>query len=102
MYQAILEDVQEIIAVYLYIDRQEVTPDADLRQDLGMDSLDLVELTMVFEKTFGSTCRRDARRSMTTVGEVVEYLVAIGAVSPRYQSPEPTLSAWAHQPVEAL
>ncbi len=83
MYHAILEDVQEIIADYLFLPREAIVPEADLRQHLGMDSLDLVELTMIFERAFGSNCRQRTKPFITNVAEIAEYLLSIGAVSAR-------------------
>ena len=44
-----LEQVQEIITELLGVDTKEVVPEARFREDLGSDSLDLVELIMAFE-----------------------------------------------------
>ena len=50
---AVAEKVKGIIAENLDVDEQEITPDASFTEDLGADSLDIVELVMAFEEAFG-------------------------------------------------
>jgi len=49
-------------------------PEARFREDLKADSLDLVELIMAFEETFGGTISDEDAQKITTVGEAVVYL----------------------------
>lgn len=69
-----LEQVQEIITELLGVDAKEVVPEARFREDLGSDSLDLVELIMAFEDKFGGEISDEAAQEITTVDEAVTYI----------------------------
>ncbi len=69
-----LEKVQEIITELLGVDANDVAPEARFREDLGADSLDLVELIMAFEDKFGGEISDEQAQEITTVGEAVSYI----------------------------
>ena len=69
-----LEKVQEIITELLGVDGGEIVPEARFREDLGADSLDLVELIMAFEDKFGGEISDEQAQLITTVGEAVSYI----------------------------
>jgi len=56
------------------VEADKVTRDASFREDLGADSLDLVELIMEFEERFGATISDEEAQQLTTVGQVVDYV----------------------------
>jgi acyl carrier protein len=66
--------VKEIIIDKLNVDEDKIVPEARFREDLKADSLDLVELIMAFEETFGGTISDEDAQKITTVGEAVVYL----------------------------
>jgi acyl carrier protein len=68
------DKVKKIIVDLLGVDPDKVTPEARFREDLGADSLDLVELIMEFEEQFGETIPDEAAQKITTVGQVVHYV----------------------------
>ncbi|MGD1995184.1 MAG: acyl carrier protein [Anaerolineae bacterium] len=68
------ERVQEIIVELLGVDPDEVTAESRFREDLGADSLDLVELVMAFEEEFGGTISDEEAQSIKTVGDAVRYI----------------------------
>ena len=68
------EKVKEIIAKHLGVDAAKVTPEASFIQDLGADSLDTVEMVMVFEEEFGIEIPDEAAEKLTTVKDVVEFV----------------------------
>ena len=69
-----LQQVQEIITELLGVDASEVVSEARFREDLGSDSLDLVELIMAFEDKFGGEISDEQAQEITTVGEAVTYI----------------------------
>lgn len=71
-----LEQVQEIIIELLGVDASEIVLEARFREDLGSDSLDLVELIMAFEDKFGGEISDEEAQKITTVGEAVSYIDA--------------------------
>ncbi len=79
MNQEIFEKVKEIIIDKLNVDEEKIVPEARFREDLKADSLDLVELIMAFEETFGGTISDEDAQKITTVGEAVLYLAKASA-----------------------
>ncbi len=75
----VFERVKKIIVDQLGVDAAKVVSEAKFREDLGADSLDLVELIMAFEEEFGGTISDEEAQSIKTVGEAVEYLEKRGA-----------------------
>jgi acyl carrier protein len=74
MNQDIFEKVKAIIIDKLNVDEEKIVAEARFREDLKADSLDLVELIMAFEETFGGTISDEDAQRITTVGEAVIYL----------------------------
>ena len=70
--------VKKIIVEQLGVDESKVVPEARFREDLGADSLDLVELIMAFEEEFGGEISDEEAQGITTVGEAVAYLESHG------------------------
>ena len=69
-----LEDVKGIITELLDVESNGITKGSRFREDLGADSLDLVELIMAFEDKFGGEISDDQAQKITTVGEAVNYI----------------------------
>ena len=70
----IAKKVAEIIQVTLNVEVGQVTPEAKIIEDLGADSLDVVELVMKLEEEFGSQIPDEDAEKLTTVGDVVQYV----------------------------
>jgi acyl carrier protein len=70
----IFEKVQKIIAEQLGIDKEEVTLESQIVDDLGADSLDVIELVMVLEEEFDIEITDEESEKLLTVGDVVEYI----------------------------
>ena len=66
--------VRKIIADRLQVDEATVTTNASFVEDLGADSLDLVELVMAFEEEFKLEIPDQDAETMKTVGAAVDYL----------------------------
>ncbi|MCS6904303.1 MAG: acyl carrier protein [Bacteroidia bacterium] len=73
----IADRVKKIIQEKLGVDLKEITNEASFTNDLGADSLDIVELMMEFEKEFGITIPDEAGEKITTVGDAINYLESI-------------------------
>jgi len=66
--------VKEIIMDKLGVEESQVTPEASFTNDLGADSLDIVELVMGFESAFNVSVPDEDAEKIGTVGDAVNYL----------------------------
>ena len=72
-----IEDrVKSIVVDHLGVEAGEVKPEASFIDDLGADSLDIVELVMAFEEEFGVEIPDDAAEKITTVRDAIDYIEA--------------------------
>ena len=69
-----LEKVKEIISEQLGINADDITPESSFVDDLGADSLDIVELLMAFSDEFDVEISDEDAESIETVNDVLEYL----------------------------
>ncbi len=69
--------VKEIIMDKLGVEENQITPEASFTNDLGADSLDIVELVMGFESEFDISIPDDDAEKITTVGDAVKYLTEL-------------------------
>ncbi len=72
----IFEKVRDALASQFELDPASITAETNLIDDLGADSLDVVELIMALEEEFGITIPDEAAADLVTVGKIVEYLEA--------------------------
>lgn len=72
----VFEKVKEIIANQLGVDADEITLNSSFIEDLGADSLDIVELIMAFESEFDLEIPEEEAENVSTVGDVVDYIKA--------------------------
>ncbi|NLM75174.1 MAG: acyl carrier protein [Clostridiaceae bacterium] len=72
----VFEKVKDIIVEQLGVEESEVTLEASFIDDLGADSLDIVELIMALEEEFDLEIPDKEAEKITTVGEAVEYIKA--------------------------
>lgn len=70
----IFEKVKSTIAEQLGIEEDEITMDSSFIDDLGADSLDIVELIMALEEEFDIEIPDEDAEKITIVGDVVEYI----------------------------
>ncbi len=68
------EKVKDIIEKELGVEREKLTDDASFIDDLGADSLDIVELVMEFEKEFNIDIPDEDAEKLKTVGDAMAYL----------------------------
>ena len=72
--QDTFEKVKSIVVEQLGVDEKEVKMDAAYIDDLGADSLDIVELIMAFEEEFGCEIPDEAAEKILTVKDAIDYL----------------------------
>jgi acyl carrier protein len=70
----VIERVKKIVVERLEVDAEKVTEKASFIDDLGADSLDLVELVMAFEEEFGIEIPDDVQEQIGTVGDAVKFI----------------------------
>ena len=70
---ATFERARKLIADTLGIDQERITPDTDLYNDLGADSLDVVELTVMLEKEFKAAIPDEMLETMRKVRDFIDY-----------------------------
>lgn len=73
---SVAEKVKSIIVENLGVDEEEVTAEASFVEDLGADSLDVVELVMAFEEQFGIEIPDEDAEKIATVQQAVDYIKA--------------------------
>ena len=71
---SVSEKVKSIIVEQLGVDADEVTPEASFTEDLGADSLDIVELVMAFEEEFGIEIPDEEAEKIGRVQEAISYI----------------------------
>ncbi len=70
------DKIKKIIAEKLSVDLEEVVPEASFVDDLGADSLDLVELIMSMEEEFDIEISDEKAEEMLTVKDALDYVMA--------------------------
>lgn len=74
MSEAVFESLQRILADQLDLDVQDIQRDSELVNDLGADSLDLVDLVMSIEDEFAIEVPDEAVEQLKTVDDAVRYI----------------------------
>lgn len=72
--QEIFERIKAIIVDRLGVDEDKINNDTNFQNDLGADSLDIVELVMEMEDTFNEEISDEVAEQITTVGKAVEFI----------------------------
>lgn len=71
---AVDQKVKELVAQQLGVNEEQVTDNASFKDDLGADSLDVVELVMAFEEEFNIEIPDEDTEKIGTVGQAIEYI----------------------------
>ncbi|MDR1491113.1 MAG: acyl carrier protein [Planctomycetaceae bacterium] len=72
--ESIKEEVVNIIAEQLAVNKDQINEETDIANDLGADSLDIAELMIAFEEKFDININEDRAEKISTVGQVIEYV----------------------------
>lgn len=72
----VFEKVRDIVVEQLGVEENDVAMESSFIDDLGADSLDIVELIMALEEEFDMEIPDEEAEKITTVGDVVEYIKA--------------------------
>ncbi len=70
----VFDKVKEIILDTTNCDEEKITMEATLQGDLGLDSLDAMELSMALEEAFNITIEEEALKTFDTVAKIVDYI----------------------------
>ncbi len=73
----VLERVTKVVVDRLSVDESKVTAEASFREDLGADSLDVVELVMELEDEFDMEISDEDAEKIATVGDAVKYIESL-------------------------
>ncbi len=71
---ALLEDVKEVVVEQLNVNPDEIKEDSKFVEDLGADSLDVVELVMALEEKFDIEIPDADAEKIATVGDAIKYV----------------------------
>ena len=73
----VFDKIRETLASQFEMDPEKITRDTDIMNDLGADSLDLVELIMTLEEEYGITVTDDSIYEHKTAGDIADYIEAL-------------------------
>lgn len=71
---AVFDDVKEVVVEQLNVNPDEVKEESKFIEDLGADSLDVVELVMALEEKFGCEIPDEEAEKIQTVGDAIRYI----------------------------
>ena len=72
--QEIEEKVREFLIEDLEIDEEKIVPEGKLKDDLGIDSLDFVDIVVIVEKKFGFKIKPEEMAGITTLKQFCDYI----------------------------
>jgi len=70
----IIEKVKELVAEQLGISKDTILPESNIIEDLGADSLDVIEMLMTLEDEYGITIPDDQINQVRTIAQIVELI----------------------------
>jgi acyl carrier protein len=81
--ELIREKVNQALIEEFELEPAQMTPAARLKEDLGLDSLDMVDMVIVLETSFGFKIKdKSSLAKITTLGEVVDFIAALAESGP--------------------
>ena len=73
----VFENIKETLASQFEVDPEKITRETDIMNDLGADSLDLVELIMTLEDEYGVSVTDESVYENKTVGDIADFIEAL-------------------------
>ena len=73
----VFDKIREVLSVQFEVDPNKITRDTDVMDDLGADSLDLVELIMTLEEEYSITVTDESVYEHKTVGEIADFIESL-------------------------
>ena len=74
MENRMFDEIKELLVDELSLDPEDVTPEAQLNSDLGINSIEMTDLLLLCEERYGITIEDDDAHGLLTVGDIVNYL----------------------------
>jgi acyl carrier protein len=71
----IINKINQLLVDEIEIDRDQINPAADLKHDLGIDSLDFVDLFVIIENNFGFKMKAEEMAGITTLQDFYGYII---------------------------
>ena len=68
------EKVKEFMIEDLEIDEEKIYPEAKLKEDMGIDSLDFVDIVVIVDKTFGFKLKAEEMAGVDTFAKICDYI----------------------------
>lgn len=68
------EKVKDFLIEDIEVDEEKIVPEARLREDLGIDSLDFVDIVVVVERKFGFKIKQEEMVGVTTLAQFCDYI----------------------------
>jgi acyl carrier protein len=72
--EEIITKINSLLVTEIEIDEEQISPDADLKKDLGIDSLDFVDLFVIIENHFGFKMKAEEMAGVKTLQDFYEYI----------------------------
>lgn len=72
--EEIIKRINDLLVKEIEIDETQISPGADLKKDLGIDSLDFVDLFVIIEKHFGFKLKAEEMSGITTLQDFYDYI----------------------------
>ena len=72
--EEIIKKINSLLVTEIEIDEEQISPDADLKKDLGIDSLDFVDLFVIIENHFGFKMKAEEMSGVKTLQDFYDYI----------------------------
>jgi acyl carrier protein len=73
--EEIIQKINSLLVTEIEIDEEQISPDADLKKDLGIDSLDFVDLFVIIENNFGFKMKAEEMAGVKTLQDFYDYII---------------------------